>query len=329
MMKARNAVRLLGSSIAFAASATDAAAQSAPGYPMHAIQIVTPFAPGGGVELITRLLGARLSENLKQPVIVDARPGAGGTIGASLVARAAGDGYTLLMGNNSTHGVNQAFNPKLPYDTITDFTAISIIADGREVLLTGLAFPAKTVQELIALAKSKAGQFNYGSAGTGSHTHLIAELFRFTTGINIVHIPYKGAAPAVVALLGGETQIFFGSTASAMQPLQAGRLRALAITGVRRSPLLPELATLTEQGVKGFETGNWYALLGPAGIPKPVVMRLYQEIAKIGATTEFRQRLSSEGVEPVMNTPEECTEVIRAELAKWTNFVKVTGMRIE
>lgn len=306
--------------------AVDALAQS---YPTRAIRLISPFAPGGGVDSIARLVGARLSDNIGQPVVIDSRPGAGGALGAEIAARAAPNGYTLVLGNSSTHGVNQAFNPKLPYDSIKDFTPITLIAAAPMLLVTGNSVPARSAREFTELVKAKPGRFNFGSAGSGTLTHLAGELFNHVTGTKIVHVAYKGVGPAFTAVLGGEIQLLFASAAGSMVHVQAGRLKALGITGVKRSRLLPEIPTLAEQGVPGFETGAWYALLGPAGIPGPIVMRLNREVVKIVNTADFKQRLSADGSEPVGNTPEECAEIIRNDLAKWTRLVKEAGIKAD
>jgi tripartite-type tricarboxylate transporter receptor subunit TctC len=250
-------------------------------------------------------------------------------VASETAARAAPDGYTLVMANNSSHGVNQALNPKVPYDTVKDFTAISLLASAPHLLVTPNAFPPKTVKELIALAKAKPGQINFGSAGVGSQTHLSGELFKFMTGTNLVHIPYSGTGPGFTALLGGEIQVMFASTPGSMPHVQAGRLKALGISGERRSQLLPNMPTLAEQGVSGFETGPWYALLGPAAMPKSIVVRLNEEAVKLARSANFKEKLLSQGAEPVGSTPEECARIIRNELAKWTKVVKEAGIRQE
>lgn len=329
MARARNrcSAYLVFSSLALAICATDSLAQS---YPTRAIRLVAPFAPGGGVDLIARLLGAKLSlsDSLGQTVVVDNRAGAGGAIGTEIAARAAPDGYTLVLGNSSTHGVNQAYSP-LPYDSVKDFTPITLIAGAPLLLATGSSFPAKSIKEFIALAKAKPGQINYGSSGKGSVTHLTMELFKFVTGTNLVEIPYKGVGPVFTAVLSGEVQCLIVAVTTSMPHVQAGRLKALGITGVKRSQLLPDVPTLAEQGVTGFETNYWYGLLGPAGIPKPIVARLNQEAVKIIRTADFKQKMIGEGAEPVGSTPEEFAEIISSGLAKWTKLVKDAGIRAD
>lgn len=297
-------------------------------YPNRPIRLIVPFAPGGGVDFIGRAFAQRLAQNLEQPVIIDNRGGAGGIVGGELAARAAPDGYTLIMGNNSTHAVLPAVTAKMPYDSIKDFTPISLIAGTQNLLVANTALPARTVKEFIELARARPGQFNYGSAGEGSQTHLAGELFRHVMDIKMTHIPYKGAGPGYVALLGGEIHVMFGTILGSLSQVQAGRLRALAITGEKRSQILPNVPTLLEQGVAGFEPGLWYALLGPAGMPRPVAARLHQEAVQVVQAPDFRKVLVAQGSEPVGSTPEECAATIKKELGIWTKLVREAGLRV-
>lgn len=297
-------------------------------YPNRPIRLIVPFAPGGGVDFIGRAFAQRLAQYLEQPVIIDNRGGAGGIVGGELAARAAPDGYTLIMGNNSTHAVLPAVTAKMPYDSIKDFTPISLIAGTQNLLVANTALPARTVKEFIELARARPGQFNYGSAGEGSQTHLAGELFRHVMDIKMTHIPYKGAGPGYVALLGGEIHVMFGTILGSLSQVQAGRLRALAITGEKRSQILPNVPTLLEQGVAGFEPGLWYALLGPAGMPRPVAARLHQEAVQVVQAPDFRKVLVAQGSEPVGGTPEECAATIKKELGIWTKLVREAGLRV-
>ncbi len=315
--------------IALAAAMMCGVNVSAQPYPTRTIQIVAPFTPGGGVDLMARLVAARLSESFGQSVVIDNRTGAGGAVGADFVARAAPDGYTLLVGNNSTHGVSQAVNPKLSYDTIKSFTSISLIAAAPNLLLTGPSVPVKSLNEFIALAKMKPGELNFGSSGIGSQNHLSGELFNYMAGTKIVHVPYRGSiGPGFAALLAGEIQLFWASTTGATQHISTGRLKALAITGVKRTQVAPEVPTFLEQGVKGFETGPWYALLGPASLPSPITTLLHREVVALAATGSFQKKLAGEGAEPIASTPAECADTISKELAKWTRLIKETGIQI-
>ena len=311
---------------AVAVCGADVLAQS---YPARPIRLVVPFAPGGGVDFVGRLVAAKLSEGLGVTVVVDNRGGGGGTIGANIVAKADPDGYTLVMGNNSTHGVSQVFTPNLPYDTIKDFRPISRIAIAQEALLTRPAVPAKSVNEFIALAKDKPGQYNFGSSGIGSHTHVVGELFKFVTHTNLVHIPYKGTGQGYTALMRGEVHLMFSSTGGAMPHMSAGRLKALGITGAKRSQYLPELMTFDEQGVKGFDTiGLNYLFLGPAKLPKPIVAQLYAEAAKMVNNADFKKHLTAQALDAIGSTPEVAADGIKKEIAKWTQLAKETGIRL-
>jgi tripartite-type tricarboxylate transporter receptor subunit TctC len=302
-----------------------AAAQS---YPARPIRLIVPFAPGGGVDFVSRALAQKLSEGLGQSIIIDNRGGAGGIVGSELVARAAPDGYTLLMANNSTHAVLPSVTPRIPYDSLRDFTPVSLIASTQNLLVANTALPARTVREFIDLTRSKPGAYVYGSAGEGSQTHLAGELLQHVTGIRMTHVPYKGAGPGYIALLGGEIQVMFGTILGSLQQVQSGRIRALAITGEKRSPALPTVPTFLEQDVAKFETGLWYALLGPARMPPSVSTRLRQEIVKAMQHPDLRKVLVSQGSDPVGSTPEECVEAIRKEIAIWTGLVKETGIRL-
>ena len=300
----------------------------AQGFPARPIVIVAPVPPGGGVDRLARLIAAPLTETFKQPVLVDNRPGAGNVVGADYVAKAKPDGYTLVLANNSSHGVAQAVDPKLPYDTIRDFTPISQIARAEHLVVTHPKVPADTLKEFIALAKRKPGELNFGSAGNGTQTHLSVELLKYQTRTSMVHVPYKGTGPAFTALAVGEIQLLFATTTAAMPLVKSGRLKALAITGLKRSEFLPDVPTLSSHGIKGFETAAWYAVAGPAGIPRPLVTLLNQEIVKIAKSAEFRKQIAGDGAEPMGGTPEELAEAIKAELAKWTNLVAVAGLRL-
>lgn len=298
------------------------AGAGAQAYPTRPIRVIAPFAPGGGVDFMARMVGQKLTEALRQPVIVDNRTGNGGILGTEIAARATPDGYTLILGNNSTHGVSQAVTAKLPFDTINDFAAISLIASAPHLLLTSNAVPAKTVREFIDLAKSRPGQLNYGSSGTGSQTQMSSEQLKWVTGMDIVEIPYKGVAPGFTALMSGEIQLMFASLPSSIPHVRSGRLRALAITGEKRSTLMPEMPTLHEQNVSGFETGPWYGMLAPAKTPAATITRLNAEITKIVATPEMQEKFSSQGAEPIGGTPAQLADTVKKEVAKWTALVK-------
>jgi tripartite-type tricarboxylate transporter receptor subunit TctC len=309
----------------FALLASTAAAQS---YPARPIRLIVPFAPGGGVDFVSRALAQKLSEGLGQSIVIDNRGGAGGIVGSELAARAAPDGYTLLMANNSTHGVLPAVTPRMPYDSLRDFTPVSLVASTQNLLVANVALPARTVRELVDLARGKPGGYIYGSAGEGSQTHLAGELLQNVTGIKMTHVPYKGAGPGYIALLGGEIQVMFGTILGSLQQVQSGRIRALAITGEKRSPVLQAVPTFLEQGIAKFETGLWYALLGPARMPPSVSTRLQQEIAKAVQHPDLKKVLVSQGSDPVGGTQEECAAAIRKEIEIWAGLVKEAGIRL-
>lgn len=309
-----------------ALSTSEAWAQT---YPTRSIRLIVPVTPGGGVDFVARLVGARLSERLGQAVVVDNRPGAGNVLGSALAAKSAPDGHTLLLANNSSHGVAQARTNQLPYDTIKDFTPIAVIAAAHFMLATRPSIAANTVQELIDFAKAKPGQLNYGAAGSGTQTYLMGELLKLRTGMKITNVAYQSAGPATTALLSGEVQLSFLTTAGALPLIQSGRLKPLGITGFKRLGILPEVATLAEQRVAGFETGAWYALVGPAGIPMSIVRQLNREIVAMVRDVGVQEKLQRQGSEPVGSTPEECADTIRNELKKWTNVVQQTGIRFD
>ncbi len=315
-----------GALLLLAAAANQVLAQ---GYPDRALRLVVPFAPGGGVDFTGRLMARKLSDSMGQSVVVDNRGGAGGVLGSEIVARAAPDGYTLTVTNNSSHGANQALNPKLPYDTIRDFTPISTIATAPHVLLAASTVAASSLKELIALARAKPGSLNYGSAGVGSQSHLSGELFKYVTRTNIVHIPYKGSGIVFAAALSGEIQLVFASSPGAMPHVKSQRLKALGVSGLKRSRIFTEIPTLSEQGLPGFDSSPWFALLGPKGLPKPIVTRLNQEIVKAVAETDVQRSLFAAGAEPVGSTPEQCAATVRHELALWTKLVKDAGIKVD
>lgn len=298
-------------------------------YPARSIRLIVPVTPGGGVDFIARLVGTRLSETLGHQVVVDNRPGAGNVLGSVIAAKAAPDGYTLLLANNSSHGVAQARSDRIPYDTVKDFSPIAVIAEASFMLATRPDVPAASVQELISFSKTRGAPLNYGAAGSGTQTYLMGELFKLGTGINMTNVAYQSAGPATIALLSGEVQLSFLTTAGGLPHIKAGRLKPIGITGVKRSGVLPLVPTLTEQKVPGFESGAWYALVGPARIPLPVVQLLNKEVAAMVRDPGIQEKLQRQGTEPVGSTIEECAATIRNELAKWTTVVQKTGIRFE
>jgi tripartite-type tricarboxylate transporter receptor subunit TctC len=317
---------LLGSSAGLLRVAGDAFAQ---GYPAKPIRIVVPFTPGGTTDVLARAIGQKLTASWTQPVVVDNRPGAAGNIGSEVVAKAAPDGYTLLMGTVSTHGINPGLYSKLPYDPVKDFAPVTLVAKVPNILVLHPSVPASSVTELIAHAKAKPGQLNFASSGNGTSIHLSGELFKTMAGVQMTHVPYKGSAPALTDLLGGQVSLMFDNMPTALPHVKAGRLKALAVTSAKRSPAIPQLPTMAEAGLPGFEATSWFGVLAPAATPKEIVGKLNGEIVRILKTPEVRAQLSGQGAEPVGDTPEEFAAHIKAEMAKWAKVVKESGARID
>jgi tripartite-type tricarboxylate transporter receptor subunit TctC len=311
---------LLLASLAFSAAAP---AQS---YPSRPVRFIVPFAPGGGTDFMARLVAQKLGERLGQQIIVENRAGAGGVLGSNLVAKSQPDGYTLLLGQVSPLAISPHLE-KVPYDPVRDFAAASLLASSYHVLVVHPSLPVKTVKDLVALAKARPGQINYGSSGAGTNLFLIAELFKATTGTDIVHVPYKGTAPAVIAILSGESQMMFGGITGVMSHVESNRLRALGVTSPKRSPLLPRVPTLIESGLRGVDAASWYALLGPAALPRDILDRLSGEVAQLAANAEYRQQLEKQAFEPHSTRPDEYPAFIKAELAKWAKVIKAAGIK--
>jgi len=305
----------------------NAAAQS---YPTRPIRLVVPYPPGGPLDIMARAIGQKLTEAWSQPVVVDNRAGAGGNIGADLVAKSPADGYTLLMGAVATHAINPTLYGKVPYDPIRDFAPVALVAQVPNVLVVNPAVPARTVRELIELARAKPGTLNFGSGSTGSTGHLAGELFNTMAGVKMVHIPYKGGAPAMADLLAGQVQLMFDNLANALPNVKAGRLRALAVTTLARSPAVPDLPTVAESGLPGFDLTTWFGLMVPAATPPEIVARLNAEIVRALAARDLRERLEKMGAEvPINNTPEHFAAFIRSEAAKYAKVVKDSGATVE
>ena len=297
-------------------------------YPVKTVRIVVPFPAGAGADTTTRLFTPKLTEALAQQFIVDNRAGAAGNIGAEAAARAAPDGYTLLVAPASLASSRSLYK-NLGFDLARDFEPVAMLATAPFVLAVHPSVPVKSVKELIAFAKSRPGQLNFASTGIGGTNHLAAELFRHVAGIDIVHVPYKGTATAVPDLIGGQVSMMFTATLSSLPHVRAGRLRALAITSAKRSLAAPELPTVAESGLVGYEASTWFALLAPAGTPREIVVRLNAAIATIGQTPEIRDRLVAQGAEPLGGTPEQLGAFIRSEIEKWGKVVAVSGARAE
>jgi tripartite-type tricarboxylate transporter receptor subunit TctC len=297
-------------------------------YPTKPIRFILPFPPGGGSDAFARIFGPKLSEVLGQPVVIENRPGAGANIGAEVAAKTPPDGHTLLLGNVA-HAINVSLYSKLNYDLVRDFDCVSLLASTPNIVVVHPSVPAKSLKELIALAKSRPGELNVASSGAGSSAHLAGELFNGMAGIKMNHVPYKGGGPAVIALVGGEVSVGFATTPSVVQHVKSGKLRGLAVTSAQRSPATPDLPTVSEAALKGYEAGTWYGLLVPAGTPKDVISRLHAESVKLLALPDVKQRLDATGFEPIGTTPERFAAYIRSEIEKWTKVVRSAGVRAD
>jgi tripartite-type tricarboxylate transporter receptor subunit TctC len=303
-------------------------AASAAGYPERPLRLVVPFAPGGGNDVLARLLATELGEGLAQQTIVENRPGASGVTATDSVAKAAPDGYTLLLGFVGPLALSPAIG-KVPYDPLADFTGLDLLASSYHILVINPKVPARSVRELIDLAKRNPGKLNYASSGTGANLHLITELFRNVTGVEIVHVPYKGAGPAATAVIAGEAQILFGSIASTLAYVRAGRLVALAVTSPARSPLAPDVPTLGESGIEGVDVPSWYTLLVPARTPAEPVRRLRAELARIASKPAFREQLARQAIEVRTIAPDEYAAFLKKEIDKWSGVVRVNGIKVD
>ena len=298
-------------------------------WPAKPIRIVIAQAPGSATDVISRVVANPLSASLGQPIVIDARPGAGGVLGTEVAARSAPDGYTLFMANNSTHGSNPAVYAKLPYDAVRDFAPVSFVASVPYVLVVDPALPVKTVQEFIALAKARPGKMNYASAGNGSTHHFCGELLKSMTGIDIQHIPYKGSGPGIAGLLGGEVSMMFSNVADIGSQIRAGKVRALAVTVQRRASLLPDVPTMPEAGLPDFEITSWFGLLVPAGTPSGIIGRLNAETVKVLERTDVKATLTAQGLEVAPSSPVQFAAYIKSEIARFTKIAKAAGIRAE
>ncbi len=304
-------------------------AMAADPYPSRPIRIVAPSTPGDAPDVIARILAERLSVALGTQVFVENHPGAGGVVGSDIVAKAPADGYTLIIGNAGSHGINAAVYAKLPYDIQRDFAPVSQVAVSPNIMVVNPDVPATNVGQFIAYAKARPGALSYASGGNGSSAHMSMELFKSMTGVDLVHIPYKGSSPALTDVVSGQVAVMFVNLPPAVPLVKAGKVRALAVTTRTRSPLLPDVPTMIESGVAGYETVAWFGILAPAATPKEIVARLSTEIGRIARTPEMRERLLSLGAEPVGSTPEEFAAVISRDIAKWTPLAKTVGIKVD
>ncbi len=302
---------------------------SAQPYPGKPIRFIVPQAAGGTTDILSRTVAQKLSDTFGQQIVVDNRAGANGIIGTELVAKAPGDGYTLLAGGTATIAINVSLYRKIPYDPVKDFAPVANIAYSTSVLVVHPSVPAKSIADLIALAKSKPGELRYASAGIGSSPHLSAEVFRTMTVTNIVHVPYKGSTPGVTATVTGEASLMFTGIASALGHIKAGRLRALSVNGPKRSPALPEVPTAGDSGLPGFEVDFWIGILAPVGTPAAVVTRLNTEVNRIIGQDDIRDRLIVLGTDPIGGTPQQFAALIKKDIARWAEAIKASGVKPE
>ena len=315
--------------IAGAGVVLSGSASAAESYPTKPVRVVVGFPPGGFVDFTARVVSAPLGNALGQQFVVDNRGGAGGVVGTEIVARALPDGYTLTVGSAGTHAVNQSLYSKLPYNVLRDFQPIARLADAPSILAVHPSLPVKNVKELLALAQAKPGQVNYASAGSGTSTHLAAVLFEHLGKVKMVHVPFKGGGPAIVALLAGEVRVTFGTAASVSPQTKAGKLRALAVTSGKRSAVLPDLPTIAEAGIPGYEMLNWLGLFAPTGTPRAVVDRLSAEALKVLRMPEIVQRFHAQGAEPSPLGTREFAAFVKSEVDKWGKVVAETGMKAD
>ncbi len=320
-----------GMAVLLVASASWVGAQTAQNFPTKSLRMIIHFPPGGPTDFVGRALAQKLSEAWKQQIIVENRPGAGGVIGIEAVLRSPADGYTLLFGTGGSLALAPALTPKLPYNVFTDLAPITLVVINPQILVVHPSLPVRNVNDLIKLAKSKPGQINYGSVGPGSPQHMGMELLKSMAGVNLVHIPYKGTAPAMTELMAGQISVMFNSMPSVLPQIAAGRLRGIAVGSAKRSPAAPDIPTVAESSpsLKGFQYVTWYALLAPAATPKDVIAKINAESVKILSQPEMVQRLSSQGAEPAPGTPEELGKFMRDEFEDWKKVIKAANIKLE
>ncbi len=321
------ALRVLKACV-FAALAFSAAVH-AQAYPAKPLRMIVAYPPGGGTDIVGRMVAQKLGEAFGQSVVVENRGGASGNIGTELAARAAPDGYTILMGNVAPNAINVSLFKNLPFDPVADFAPVSLVASTPNILVVHPSTQARTVKDVVALAKAKPRTLNFASAGVGSSSHLAGELFRILAGADIVHVPYKGAGPAMVDVLSGQVQLYFATMPAAMPHVKSGKLAPVAVTSAKRSPALPELPTIAESGVAGYEASTWYGLLAPAHTPGAAIARLHEGVVQVLADAALREKLADQGLEPVGGSPEEFGAYIKSEIAKWSKVIRDAGIRPE
>ena len=321
--------RVLGIMVALALACGALSTARAQTYPSKPVRIVVPFAPGGTTDILARLVGQRLSDALKQSVVIDNRPGANGALGTEIVAKSAPDGHTIVMGYLGSFAIGPNLYSKLPYDPVRDFAPITLVASTTQALAMHPSLPVRSTRDLVALAKRQPGQISYASAGIGAPSHLAGELFKMMAGVDLVHVPYKGSGAAINDLLGGHVALSFGGLAAAMPHVKTQRLRVLAIASGARSPAMPQVPTIAESGLPGYDVSSWFGLLAPAGTPREVIARLHSEVVRILKAEDVKQQLAADGAEVVASRPDEFAAYIKSELAKWGGVVKAARIKAE
>lgn len=322
------AIRLIGLIAVLGSVAPLAGPAMAQPYPAKLVKLVVPQTPGGATDVFARKIGQALSERWGQPVVIENRAGAGGVVGTDVVAKSAPDGYTLLVTYAGSQAINASLYPKLPFDTIKDFQTVATLASTPFILIVNPKLPAKDFAEFIALAKAKPGTLTYASSGNGSVNHLIGEMVKAETGISMLHVPYRGVAPAITDVMGGQVDSAFSSVPSVLQMIRGGNVRALAVSSARRVATAPEIPTIAESGIPGFDVNPWWGILAPAGIDMAIVRKINSDVAGILATREMIDFLATQGAEPLMTSPEQFLAILQADVVKWAKVVKDAGVTI-